>query len=46
MIKISLADTTGPLRCVRISKGLGLVSIGASNSNAGTCPDNSYGGTL
>ncbi len=46
VITISLAGSTGPLRCVRISEGLGLISVGASNSNAGTCPDNSYGGTL
>ncbi|WP_216905449.1 prepilin-type N-terminal cleavage/methylation domain-containing protein [Synechococcus sp. CCY 0621] len=46
VIEISLAGTTGPKRCVRISEGLGLISVGASNSSDGTCPDNSYGGTL
>lgn len=46
VIEISLAGTTGPKRCVRISEGLGLISVGASNANAGTCADNSYGGTL
>lgn len=46
VIEISLAGTTGPKRCVRISPGLGLISVGASNSSDGTCPDNSYGGTL
>ncbi|MBW4530289.1 MAG: prepilin-type N-terminal cleavage/methylation domain-containing protein [Aphanothece saxicola GSE-SYN-MK-01-06B] len=46
VIKISLTGTSGPLRCVRISEGLGLISVGASNSSGGTCPDNSYGGTL
>ncbi len=46
VIEISLAGTSGPKRCVRISEGLGLISVGANNSNAGTCPDSSYGGTL
>lgn len=46
VIEISLAGASGPLRCVRISEGLGLISVGASNSSAGTCPDSSYGGTL
>jgi hypothetical protein len=46
VIEISLTGTSGPLRCVRISEGLGLISVGASNSSGGTCPDNSYGGTL
>lgn len=46
MIEISLTGTSGPLRCVRISEGLGLISVGASNSSGGTCPDNSYGETL
>jgi prepilin-type N-terminal cleavage/methylation domain-containing protein len=46
VIEISLAGSGGPLRCVRISEGLGLISVGASNSSGGTCPDNSYGGTL
>ncbi|MEA5414894.1 pilus assembly FimT family protein [Synechococcus sp. BA-132 BA5] len=45
-IAISLAGTSGPTRCVRISKGLGLISIGASNDIAVTCPESSYGGTL
>jgi hypothetical protein len=34
------------MRCVRISEGLGLISVGASNTSGGTCPDSSYGGTL
>ena len=46
VIEISLAGSGGPLRCVRISEGLGLISVGSSNSSGGTCPDNSYGGTL
>lgn len=46
VIEISLAGTNGPKRCVRISEGLGLISVGASNSSDGTCPDSSYGGTL
>ncbi|MCT0207757.1 Tfp pilus assembly protein FimT/FimU [Synechococcus sp. CS-1332] len=46
VIEISLTGTSGPLRCVRISEGLGLISVGASNSTGGTCPDSSYGGTL
>ncbi len=46
VIEISLTGTSGPLRCVRISEGLGLISVGSSNSSGGTCPDSSYGGTL
>lgn len=46
VIQISLAGSDGPMRCVRISEGLGLISVGASNSSGGTCPDSSYGGTL
>jgi prepilin-type N-terminal cleavage/methylation domain-containing protein len=46
VIRISLAGSDGPMRCVRISEGLGLISVGASNTSDGTCPDNSYGGTL
>jgi len=46
VIQISLAGSGGPMRCVRISEGLGLISVGASNSSGGTCPDSSYGGTL
>jgi prepilin-type N-terminal cleavage/methylation domain-containing protein len=46
VIRISLAGSGGPMRCVRISEGLGLISVGASNSSDGTCPDSSYGGTL
>ncbi len=46
VIEISLAGSSGPLRCVRISPGLGLISIGASNVTSGSCPDSSYGGTL
>jgi prepilin-type N-terminal cleavage/methylation domain-containing protein len=46
VIRISLAGSGGPMRCVRISEGLGLISVGASNSSGGTCPDSSYGGTL
>lgn len=46
VIRISLAGSDGPMRCVRISEGLGLISVGASNSSGGTCPDSSYGGTL
>jgi prepilin-type N-terminal cleavage/methylation domain-containing protein len=46
VIQISLAGSDGPMRCVRISEGLGLISVGASNSSGGTCPDISYGGTL
>ncbi len=46
VIAISLEGSAGPLRCVRISEGLGLISIGSSNSSSGTCPDGSYGGTI
>ncbi|MDM7954465.1 MAG: prepilin-type N-terminal cleavage/methylation domain-containing protein [Cyanobium sp. CZS 25K] len=46
VIAISLAGTSGPTRCVRISEGLGLISVGASNAIAVTCPESSYGGTL
>lgn len=46
VIQISLAGSNGPMRCVRISEGLGLISVGSSNSSGGTCPDGSYGGTL
>jgi Tfp pilus assembly protein FimT len=46
VIGISLIGSSGPLRCVRISEGLGLISIGSSQSSSGTCSDSSYGGTL
>lgn len=46
VIQISLAGSGGPMRCVRISEGLGLISVGASNSSGGDCPESSYGGTL
>ena len=46
VIEISLVGSDGPMRCVRISEGLGLISVGASNSSGGTCPYNSYGETL
>ena len=46
VIQISLAGSDGPMRCVRISEGLGLISVGASNSSDGDCPESSYGGTL
>jgi Tfp pilus assembly protein FimT len=46
VIAISLAGSSGPLRCVRISEGLGLISIGSNDSSSGTCPDSSYGGPL
>jgi Tfp pilus assembly protein FimT len=46
VITISLEGSAGPLRCVRISEGLGLISIGSSDSNTGTCPDSSYGQTI
>ncbi|KEF41334.1 MAG: hypothetical protein ER33_11845 [Cyanobium sp. CACIAM 14] len=46
VIQISLAGSSGPLRCVRVSEGLGLVSIGSSNSTATTCPDSSYGSSI
>jgi hypothetical protein len=46
VITISLESSAGPLRCVRISEGLGLISIGSSDSNAGTCDDSSYGQTF
>lgn len=46
VIEISLTGSSGPLRCVRISEGLGLISVGSSNASANTCPASSYGGRI
>lgn len=46
VIEISLAGGTSPLRCVRISEGLGLISVGSSSTSTGTCPAVSYGKSI
>jgi prepilin-type N-terminal cleavage/methylation domain-containing protein len=46
VVQISLTGTTSPMRCVRISPGLGIVRIGSSNSTSTACPDNSYGASF
>ena len=45
-IRIALTGSTGPMRCVRISPGLGMVAIGASNTSGTSCPSASYGGSF
>jgi hypothetical protein len=46
VVQISLTGTTGPMRCVRISPGLGIIRIGSSNSTSTACADSSYGGSF
>ncbi len=46
VIEISLTGSSGPLRCVRIAEGLGLISVGSSNLSATPCPASSYGGRI
>ena len=46
VVQISLTGTTGPMRCVRISSGLGIIRIGSSNSTSTPCADSSYGGSF
>lgn len=43
VIEVFLTGSTGPKRCVQISPGLGLISIGSSDTSGGTC---TYGGTF
>lgn len=46
VVEISLSGTTGPMRCVRISPGLGITRIGSSDSTTTSCPNSSYGGSF